>query len=873
MQDTTLLILTDNGYESVDIFAELPISVNYAELSISEIDSRLSPYSQTFTIPGTQNNNELFEHFYEINGTDFNPLNDVKCVVQYRGLDIFRGFLRLNKVIRYYDYNEFEVYITSEVNSLASVLKDTTLQDLNWAPYEFDMNYTSITTSWSANTVTNDGLFNGDILMPLINYGLIIQSGFTEPDFKFTMDDDRIGESITFSGNAIPTTYFKPAIRLKAVVDTIFSGTGFNYNSEFFETDYFRSIYMDTAQNGELGPVLPSGNTNENFFKVYGPRQVAFLPVATGVASYQGLQQTFPFVGFESDGFDGLGNFTFYDLNTQQGGYFQAPYTGNYFWNIRFSYKQYYAKAAPTYFRVTIRTANDPANLSTGTILYTTSGLGLPALQGFQNSNLFFSGSVIGGEYIKPFIEIETNGEPTGGVYIIGYQGAVINDVAPYWDLYGSPFFTSQTTINMKFQMPDITCISFMKGLINTFNLVVTQDEQENTFKIEPLPWYLNENQRTERDWTEYIDINSAVEIQALNFDLPKQINWKGDYNDNETLNRLYLDQYQLMFGERRFLTQFTIPEGEKEITTPFAPLPTDFISGSTNVIIPQLWYLDGDKTNTQTVNFQSARQRSPHLFFWVGNRYFFKDYGNYDVSNRRNWWLYSGNTPVAQTTYPCVNHISNLDSLDASQVSDLNFFPSTDYYFDVTSPFIKYVQNTVYRYFWETHIDNLYSPEARKLTAKFLMSPQYYSDLKLTDKIWIKDASYRIDRISGANLVEPESTEITLVKDIELYYKDTLWAPSVGIAPNAPYPPAPPCVVYPVTVVFNFDAFLVCNEDVPALPFYSTDPNGLVNGAFIYTTSGCTNPVPTGLYLRETGSTENFVIDTFGRAQSNGNC
>jgi hypothetical protein len=152
-------------------------------------------------------------------------------------------------------------------------------------------------------------------------------------------------------------------------------------------------------------------------------------------------------------------------------------------------------------------------------------------------------------------------------------------------------------------------------------------------------------------------------------------------------------------------------------------------------------------------------------------------------------------------------------------------------------------------------------------------MSPEYYADLKLTDKIWIKDASYRIDTIQNANLVEPKSTQITLVKDLNLYYPETLWAPPQGIAPNAPYPVTPGCVVYAFSAVTNFDSFLTCSRGTPLIVYYSSDIGGLVEGATIYTTNDCSTLADTGLYLRLVGSPELFVIDIFGVAQSNGSC
>lgn len=862
--DTTLLIETNNGYEALDIYDDLPISVNFSELEIDNLDSRTSPYSQTFTIPGSKINSYIFEHFYEVNGTDFNPLADRKCVVQYRGTDIFRGWLRLNAVLVNYDYYEFEVFITSQVSDLSSVLGSTTLRDLDWSDYTHDISYSAVTESWKASTYSSNGLFQGDILYPMINYGLEYPTGTTnnQPTFTFSMDNNVQGGSITYSANSINPLYFKPAIRIKAVVDKIFSGTGYSYSSEFMDTDYFRSIYMDTAQNGRIGPEMPSGVTSQNFFKVYTPQSV-------GYTTNNGFQQSFPITQFLADGYDPLGSLHFWDSNNPTDtGYFQVPYTGPYFFNVRFQYQVFYPTAVlPCYFRLRVKIADTPQDLENGgSILWQSPGIGFPAVQTPQNANIFFSGSVSAGQFIKPYIYIENQSGYAGGVFINGYNGITLQDGAPMWELYSSPFLTTASTVNMQYQMPDLTCLDFMKGLVNQFNLVISEPQQDNRFLIEPLPWYFDENNRTERDWNEFLDISKTVKIEPLGFELPKQVNIRGTYNQDETLNRLYYDANDLIFGERRYLTSQSIPKGDKVIETPFAPIPSDFISGSTNVFIPQLYKLgDNDTELTQS--------KDPHLFFFVGNRYFYKEWNNSDVSNQRTWYLLDGGTPTPQTTYPHVSHLSSADQVDGNFFSDLNFYPSTDFYFTGGTGLSEYTQNNCYGYFYQTYFDNLYSPEARKYTGTFIMSPQYYSELKLTDKIFIKDASYRIDRIENANLTEPDYTTITLIKDLKSYYKTTLYAPDLGLTPNVPYPTIPPPTLYSFTAVSNFDDFLVCDRDTPLVTYYSTNPSGLVVGATIYDDAGGTTLADTGLYLRLTGSTSIFVIDSLGIAQSNGNC
>ena len=857
VRDTTLLLDTPNGYVELDLFQDLPINVNFSELKIGDLDVRTSPYSNTFTIPGTNNNSIIFEHFFEVNGTDFNALNTIKCVVQNRGTDIFRGSLRLNAVVQYFEYYEFEVYITSDVSDMASLFQELSLRNLDWFEYQHDLNYSAITESWKANPYDNSGLLNGDILYPLINYGYEYISGTTTPTFEFSVDNDVPNGSITFSGNPMPTTYFKPAIRIKAVIDKLFNAANLTYNSTFFDSEYFKSIYMDTAQNGTLGPELPSGLTNANFYKVYTSNPISVQPVT-------GNPYRLPFNSFQQDGFDPLQNFTFENTITPTASYhFQVPYTGAYFWNVRFGYELFdLSSAVPCYFRLRITRSNSPTD--EGTILWQTPGVGLAAIASKQNYNVFFSGAVTAGEYIKAYIFLE-GGATYAGVYLTGYDGLTFNDPLPMWDLYASPFLASSTTIDMKYQMPDVDGIDFFKSIINQFNLVVTNGETQNNFIVEPIPIYFNEADRTERDFNQYLDLRSPIKIEPLSFDLDKEVRFRGTYNEDETLNRLFFEQNQRVFGEKKFITPFTIPKGTREIETMFSPLTTDFISGSTNIVIPQLWKF-GDSDNYLPF------QKDPHLFFFTGNRYFYKDFGSTASGNQRYWYLFSGGTAVPQSTYPCVSHLSNLDAPD-SLVSELNFNTDFDYYFGPDSNLASFSQNNTFNYFWKTYLENTYSPEARRYTGKFILSPEIYAQLKFTDKIFIKDASYRIDVIKDANLVAPELTEISLIKDIYPYYSPSLYAPPYPLAPNTPYPLVPPITTYAFTAVSNFDQFLVCDRNTPLVTYYSTDPSGLVEGATIYTDSGATTLAEEGTYLRLIGSPIVFVVDITGEALETNPC
>ena len=241
--DTTLIVNLNNEWKQLDIYEDIPISVIIQQVDSTSLDTRKSPYSKQFVVPNTNNNAVIFEHYYEVNGVEFNPLTKIECVVQYRGTDIFNGFLRLSAVIENPNFTDYEVYIMGDVGDFASEIRNLTLQDLNWTDLQHELTYTAITKSWEAKYNDTDGLFGGKILYPMINYGLSYNG--TTPAWTYTFDE---ANSFDQSNHPVPEFVWKPSIRVKEVIDRIFAKTGYAVDSEFFDTDYFRSIYMDTFQ-------------------------------------------------------------------------------------------------------------------------------------------------------------------------------------------------------------------------------------------------------------------------------------------------------------------------------------------------------------------------------------------------------------------------------------------------------------------------------------------------------------------------------------------------------------------------------------------------------------------------------------------------
>ena len=851
MNTSLLVSITGNTYDRVDLFEEIPITLTIQQQDLTNLTARRVPYSRTIQIPDTSNNAKIFEHYFEVNGVDFNPLNKIKCVVQYRGTDIFTGVLRLNSVYQTKETRFYEIFILGTVSDWVSYFRDLNLQDLDYTDLVHDLEYSAVTKSWECVNDGQSGLFDGQIIYPMVHYGLEYfgPTSAQTPTFEFSFD---LPSSFDKPENAVPPTYFKPAIQIKSVLDRIFNQTPFKVRSQFFDSPYFTSIYMDTFQNGKIGVELASGNTSQNIFLAQKPFE-SFL---------WDDRPTFPLV-FDDNlpgGYDPLNNFTSNPtLST-----FRCPYNGQYDFNVRFTLRAnlgFYLPIQSGRIALVAYVSNQPDPQNTGTIQYQSPDLVLSqaVVSPFLPVNLFFSLNLTAGQYVSlGFIETQNliTLIQTQKIFAIEpYNTGGISDDYIKWELYGSPLVTTPL-VDMSVGIPNISCFEFFRSMITMFNLVVQQGSDQESVIIEPYNWYYDDPIRPQKDWTNILDVNTQYKIEPLTFDLTKDLIWTTRSKEFEFLPKTFFDRFDYNFGRKRYTTSNNIFVGEQTYEVPFGPCPTSGVTNGANFIIPKYYF----ENNGQELPYSTE----PHLFFWTGNRWAYKDYLK---SDQGSWYLLSGVTAVEWKTYPCVSHLSTLESQLPDIISDLNFQSTFDF-FGNTQPLIgQFTPFDLYTSFWQTYVENLYSPESRRLSGKFFLRPLDIYDTQLNDKVWVKDANYSIEKITDANLVNKGLTDVSLIKEKFPYNRIDPPAPIYAVEPNQPYPFSEPFFITGCFV--STDKDLVCNgtapiENVGSFSFTST----IENFDKVYYDSGTQWVLyPMGTYIRQLSSTTTFVVaDTYGR-------
>jgi len=189
---------------------------------------------------------------------------------------------------------------------------------------------------------------------------------------------------------------------------------------------------------------------------------------------------------------------------------------------------------------------------------------------------------------------------------------------------------------------------------------------------------------------------------------------------------------------------------GNKEIKSPFAP----------HVVsrIPQTGYLVHRMLLNTTETDKSLKKPLPRLAYWnslIDGDLFYQNDTN--------------TATVPATEYPVFSQYSSLDANVSNK--DLSFGPERPFHIIQASPL-----NTLYYKYWRPFVNELYSSDARKLTAFFRLTRSELATFEFSDKIYIKDTYWRILSISydatSEDLVKVEMLKV--LGDI----RDCTWLP-----------------------------------------------------------------------------------------------
>jgi hypothetical protein len=739
-----ILRLTNDKQEVVDLqpIEDIDLRLDISAIENTEIGVSFGISSQEFAIAGDNAANIFFGNLYNLGATPAVALqNSVDCQVLNNGQETFTGKLYIRNIITDQDgYTIYNVVVVNETIDFKYRIQNLSLNDpkFDWSAFDHDFTIANVTGSWYGD------LFSGSIIYPNINYG-IPEDDETAPNYAFAgiAAGGALENTIDNASTPLRLYDFKPAIKVKSVIDTIFSGSyttssiGYQYTSSFFDSAYFNNLYFLTTADDTLGPTNVS-------------------PISQSAWVWKNNTQnsnpfTFTTINYTDESYDNSNSF---DLVTDR---YEAKVNGDY--------------------KLVGKVTFDVNNWSYDTSQYLSVGYRLNGgnfieitkfynIFSTNNSPLFQKTLTLSaGDYFEIYVYYFKSVSPTATITI---KPGILNT---FLNVTGPSSVLGQN-IEMGRQFPDdLKALDFLQGIIDKFNLVVEPvPNQKNLLSIEPYNTWADNG--TQVDWTNKVDRSTNFEIAHPIIEQPRTIVFS-DEEDDDYLNQYTIQTYGRIYGQYTYTSDSDLAEGERKIGKVFAATPVTNIPNSTEFIIPHLC--------TKTLGSSEAYRPiafKPRILYANGLKTVenaaagfisqgIQNYGNYFIQDEAGavisssvWFQVStlSEIPITGSAYD-LHYNNNNQGKGAIAPYWSNVVPAG-------SNFIT-GSGDAFTEYWANYINGLYDVDARKLTCNVYLTPTEIPNIRLNQKVFIDGAYYRINKINGANLSRRDSVEVELIKTV----------------------------------------------------------------------------------------------------------
>lgn len=689
------------GYLEVKEGTSFPL--NFQVGDIRDISQRKGNFSKTITLVGSKNNNDLLNHYYDVNiiaGTfDINAVTT--CSVIQDGIPIMEdASLQLTAVKKvqltdsYEEHVEYEVLVKESKADFFTAINNLELTDIDFS----DLNHT-----YDAFNVVNR--FNN-----------------TEVDgFKYFLPG---------SGDALYNTQeFKPAIFAKTYFDRIFSDSGFQYNWPTLSATKFDKLvipYNGGIDNFDYADYVVKAEKTTPSTVLSG----SSITPTTGAYTFTGLTEIEDPQGI----FDPVtGVYTTpFNISSANAQYYEIQILINFSLdmicgipNISIGTPQFYL-----YFY------NAPFNVTVNSQFYNGPGIVGAGTTNIVTDNILVTIQATDPNLLPQLTALTTNVQATfytagTGNYLVPYQLSLTINSADITITPSSNIVAIGGTIDVNDYVPKkIKQNEYVKAIFNMFNLYAEVDKsQPNLLNLIHRDDYYDAGK--EVDWTLLL---AKDKEQSLSF-LPELTSKKVILTykeDKDQPNTIYTNATNQIYGQAEVIFD---NEYVKDVTTKdvlFSPTPIiDTVFGA---YVPMIAGAQPD-TNIRILYDSTAEVGlTPCQAF---NIY---DYGTTGVSGI--------------TTYPYVGHFD--DPLNPTW--DLNFATCSYYYYMPSS----LTQNNLYNRYWRRTMGQINN--GKMLTAFFNLKEYEIQALELNDKIRIDNSWWNINRVIDYNANNHQLTQVELI-------------------------------------------------------------------------------------------------------------
>jgi hypothetical protein len=211
----------------VELFNDEQINITSSVQNISDISKVFTDFSQSFTVPATPYNNEIFEHFYQ---SDVNPTIDQNlrrdAFIEIDLTFFRRGKIQLEKAnVKNGQVESYTITFYGDILSLKDKFGEDKLKDLDYSNIDYLYDATEILDR------IVDASTDYDVRYPLIASTRLWTYYHGAQD-------------ITQNAHAIRFDELFPAVKVIKIFEAIEDKYGITFESSFFNDERFKKLFL-----------------------------------------------------------------------------------------------------------------------------------------------------------------------------------------------------------------------------------------------------------------------------------------------------------------------------------------------------------------------------------------------------------------------------------------------------------------------------------------------------------------------------------------------------------------------------------------------------------------------------------------------------
>ena len=674
--------------DALDLFQDEKIEINQKLNDIEKLSNIFTDFTNSFTIPASQNNNRVMKHFYNhniLNGYNLNLRID--GFIEVDTIPFKFGQWQLEECIMKDGIPEsYKITFYSKTSQLSTLFGSDTIDQLDYVvtngvktkPFsglsQFDFVFNEANLIDSMNNPAFNG---GNMMTPLIAY--------TDRDWNYGTNNSL---DISSSSYPITTLELKQAVKIIRIIESIELKYGITFTRDFFGNAMFNKIFIWMNNTGKLTAskqLISLDTFTENDSSLY----------------YSNVSK-------DNNTFSFTDNAYLYDpdnkFNISVYLFGLTDRLGAQLTNVEFKYEMFdengdlfhtETKLVPPspqnlFFTLPIPQSNVPKNYSFRFIVSS------DAEYRFDSSLLIFSNNFGTG----PYDTVRISGDDI--------QYATIEN-----------------------SLPRLKVLDFIQGIMKMFKLII-RPISPTSFYIDTLDnFYFNGNIL---DITNYVDMNTVTITRPLIY---KNLQFLFEKTEN-VLGKKFRQTYDPvrdLIGYGDYSKEFidVTESSNLEVKLPFENMlfermivsnPNVNADALTNIIIGQSCKLNDDLATL------SKNDSKPILFF-----------NNGPVDTTEYPFKYKFDYTTTPQTINSVFNIGNTDNIDITAVTQtINWYTQVDPWHNVR------VTKSLYNNYWFNWITTIYSIKQRKFNFKAILPPRYITELSLNDRLIIGDNRYKIN-------------------------------------------------------------------------------------------------------------------------------